>query len=445
MKLKIFILFFCFSVLFFSCKKDNNAQNNNNNNNNNTQVNPPRLLDIKNSSTLFIAQSSSFKTDGSDPENRLFKVTADGLVVEVTVKDEMGSDITRTVQPKNICNLNDDFFTATYQFNGNGNTQTYLVRKSDGAVFSGEKIFSRYFSSSDRSDLIVQEDGAGNIYYNYQTSGGGNSIVELIKLNVSNPQSLTTERYSASGDDISLFVVDKNANILYAGKDANQKAITRYRNNSSGFTNLNASSSMFFTDATKENMYTIRTSFSGVEKNTIYKLNTQTSAFELSPDTSGILHIKKSCTVKGQNKVLLYGVDWNFNNDYIFEFTGSNPIATAKIPTSSLGLLGYPSGNILPVESIIASYMNYYILGNDNSFNKVLIKVDGATHSYTKLVLSSDYDIQQLVIGKNDELMFYGIRMSDGNKVLARINISGNIEVLTVFDNTTVNSLERIN
>jgi len=74
-----------------------------------------------------------------------------------------------------------------------------------------------------------------------------------------------------------------------------------------------------------------------------------------------------------------------------------------------------------------------------------LIKVDPNGNTYTNLLTTGDYDIYNVVINSADEVEFYALRMSDGKRVLAGLNNAGGITIISVFDESSVTALERIN
>jgi hypothetical protein len=158
-------------------------------------------MDITDAASLFIAPSSSVPPSlaaGDSGQNRLFKVTDDGYVEEVSYLDEEGNEITNSAIPNVIYNIKDyvivcfdSFYTGAIFYHGPAG---YLVRKTDGAVFSLDNVglpdadgqFDHY-----KNARVVQQDSQGNIYY---SADYGRVI---IKINVSDPDNLTKTDFAA--------------------------------------------------------------------------------------------------------------------------------------------------------------------------------------------------------------------------------------------------------
>lgn len=430
-------------LLVIGCKKDVNNPNPSQGTAN------LKYLDIVGAQSLFIGSAGGLKR--SDSSATLFKVINDSVVLEVSSKDENGKDITNAIQPVAICNLTANFLTVTFDIPyGNliesGGRKTYLVRKSDGAVFKGENLIetaSRDGSFAGRQGDLIYEDELGNIFYPKRVSMQNNDNA-IFKLNVSNPSLLTTQKYSASGDAISYFTINKFGDLLYYS-GMNQ---IRYRHPTKGFFNIDKNVMYLLYNADHSMIYGIKGSYTGGETKSMLIFNRDSSDFIESPDSSGMDLIRDFCKIKQRNKMIFYGNSRNnaFPGDLLFEFTGSNPMCSKIIPTGSLGLLNMANGSKLPIIQLIGTNTNYIIYGHDQASRKVLLKVDGASHNILlKKELDHEIEVQQLIAGSNDEILFYGLRMLDGKKVLATLNASNTITVIKVFEDMEVNTLIRIN
>ena len=258
------LLFMTAIITFSSCKKDDD--NNNNNNDNNNLV--LKFLNITNAKSLVIMNSSG-KKDGKgvndDSENKLFKITDNGIVLEVPCINENGDTVTSNFSPIGICNLSDNYLTVTFQ-----NYGTYLVRKTDGAVFTGNNLpKSAPDPGSDRADLFIQRDGLGNIYY-------WNNF-EVMKLTITDPNNLTISTYSAFGDQVggNSYNVDNAGNLCYG---------TRFRHASGGLEN-NANCGYGWTDINNDSIYVWGPQGNGT--GSIFRIIPTTPlGFELYGDTS---------------------------------------------------------------------------------------------------------------------------------------------------------------
>ena len=116
----------------------------------------------------------------------------------------------------------------------------------------------------------------------------------------------------------------------------------------------------------------------------------------------------------------------------VYKMDSSNNIPT-KI---SLPIVG---GIILSTSS--DNY--YFIYGEDESSDYVLLKVNPKDDTYTSTD-TSGFDLYSLSTNQNDELVFYGLRHADSKKVFAQIEIDGSISVIEEISNNEIIVLERI-
>ncbi|GAB1449045.1 hypothetical protein MASR2M44_20670 [Bacteroidota bacterium] len=430
-----------FVLVSGACKKGGNDSSQNSS--------IPKYMDIVDAQSLFIGTPTGLKKGSAGTQ--IFKVMNDSVVIEVISKDERGNDITNAIRPVNICNLSNNYLTVTFDIPFGNNTvsggiRTFLVRKSDGAVFQGENLIETAVKDGNfagRQGDLIYEDKSGNIYYP-KFNGVQSNGYSIFKLNVSNPNALTIQKYSASGDDVSYFTINRYGDLLYRG-GMNQ---IRYRHPSKGFFNIEKNVMYLLYDANHNNIYGIKGSYNGEDKKSMLIFNRDSLNFVGSPDTSGLDLIRDFCKIKERSKMLYYGNSRNNNQqgDFLFEFSGSNPICSRMVSTWSLGLLGGANGPKLPIIQLIGTNNNYIIYGHDINSRKVLLKVDGANHAVIqRKELDNEIEVQQLVAGSNDEILFYGLRMIDGKKVLATLNASNTITVIKVFEDMDLNTLIRIN
>ncbi len=224
---------------------------------NKIQTAVPRLasLNIADAKSLFIAKKtgaakrrvvtaadSTADTTITDTTT-LFKITNNGYVVEVSYLDSAGDTLRTSVNmPSGLFNVSDTWLTVSFEDNS-----TYLVRKSDGAAFIGNELPSEANNNFSLAGDAISQDNDGNFYY----ITGNNS--ELVKLTVSDPAHLTVTTCSASGDRVESFVGDKAGNLLYAGEDAGDNPVARYRHVTGEFENY--SGGYFWTDIDGDSMY----------------------------------------------------------------------------------------------------------------------------------------------------------------------------------------------
>lgn len=407
--IKLFLIISC--LLLYSCSDKNPA-----NTSPRTGQPPSSILaklNIADAKTVYITRSNSLskkqtgtRIGSTNSGSKLFKITQDGYIVEVSYLDHKGDTIISAITPYNICNLSDNFLTVSFEEYG-----TFLVRKSDGAVFRGDKLPKSLPSSlGHRPDLVIQQDGAGNIYYVLNH--------EVVKLIVSDPNNLSVSTYSASGDQVQFgFIIDNAGNMLYNN---------RYRHASGGFENFNKCSGEW-TDINKDYIFG-RSNDQYLSVRRVIP-STPVSVEKYGDSTflvNGISHLVK---IKNKNKIVGQGCE------FVFELYNQQG-TVSKLPYSHFG--------VSTIKMMAASDNFYYIIGTNNSLQSLVLKVDPIDHTYSSFS-TSDYDIYNLIVDNSDVIQFYALRMSDGKRVLAQIDRNGIITVISVLDGSTVIALERIN
>ncbi len=170
-------------------------------------------MDIVNATNLFITKSSGSQTLSLNSDNlsnetqKLFKITDDGYIEEVKYYDEDGNEITLQYQPNAIYYVNDGYIIVIFEFG-------YLVRKSDGAVYSLENagyIMQNYYFLNSSP---ISTDSSDNIYY-LSSKLESFYMREIVKLNTQNFDNITKETYSPPTDSVWVFQIDSRGNAIY--------------------------------------------------------------------------------------------------------------------------------------------------------------------------------------------------------------------------------------
>ncbi len=425
------------SVLIYTagCKKhdDNNNPNNDNNNNNNNNQKILTSMNIGDAKTLFILNpSAQMKLLEGASVNKLYKVTEEGLVVEVTLTDDDGNSLTNVVSPKFICNLSDDYFTVTFmgdQYTSSQINGTFLVRKSDGAVFKGDNLPMQapgvlpgtYENIRCRRDLFLQYDKFGNIYY-YNNQ-------KIMKLTITDPDNPTISLYSAYGDQAGDYCIDKEGNMLYSGE--NGSGPHKYRSVVDGFRFIEACSSLW-TDFS-DTIY-FKTNFSQYPY--IYKIIPSPFEVKVYGDTLfQSEYIAQLVKIKNKNTIISATHSWQGQGN--IQELYNNERVLKKTPFSYYGIYN--------LKKMIASDNYYYIASTDESYNSKLLKIDPTDNTYVNLLTTGQYDIFDIVVSSTDEIQFYAIRLLDGNPVLCKIGSGGTVEEISQLNGGTISVLERIN
>jgi len=402
--LMIFIL-----TLIVSCSKDKQVKGS------------LSKLDLVGAKGFFISQGSNKKSSSSEA-NKLFKITEDGYVLEVSMLDEFGNEFTDAQAPSDLINLSNEFLIVVF-----GYDDVYLVRLSDGAAFffsegvPKDRTYQTYYdgeiiSQSDNSFIYISREG------------------KLVKLNTASPENLTFETYSASGDNVSSFCADKHGNVAYSGFDNGSNQILRYKKGSGGFETLpgspNASHTTYWTDFNDDTMFY----YNGSLSNDLSLKKIIASPFELVD--YGTTDIQVGCGFKSLLKIK--------NKNRIVALGGCTYIYDLYNPTGDARNISYSNFDLTSIKIGVSSDNYYYIVGTSVAGKSILMKVNPVDDTY-ELLINGEYDIYKMDVSKSDEIVFNALKLSDGKIVIGEIDQLG---AITILDETLENQvlvLERVN
>jgi len=190
-----------------------------------------KYLDIVNAKSLYISTSSTVNRSAGNSSSvrKIFKITETGYVEEVKYLDEDKNEISISQQPAIIQTVNDD-----YIFVGFGTTQdylesSYLVRKSDGAVFDMENVGHPQRGSNFVNVPMMRIDRNNNLYFITSDYSDVIPFNKIVKVDLSGSDFLNTTVVSPSTDSVSCFDVDWNGNIIYNGSLKSNDLTSVYR------------------------------------------------------------------------------------------------------------------------------------------------------------------------------------------------------------------------
>jgi dipeptidyl aminopeptidase/acylaminoacyl peptidase len=387
------------------------------------------IIDIANATSLFIAPGSNSRSINGravGDANKLFKITDDGYVQEVSYFDEDGNEstiINDINEPVAIYDVNNDYIIICFGFDTINITDGYLVRKTDGAVFSLNNVgFPSSFPSNNYANSkIVQSDSLGNIFYVVQNE---NNNIDLIKIDASNPNNLTKIVWIEDRAYISQICVSPAGHIIYyaqfAGNAGEEKRIKKANG---GLINLPQTTYAWWI---------------GLDNNIKY-FNNKSEIWNVSIDTNF------QETMSSIFCPYIIGFD---NQSYLLRFDD------IIILTRGTGIYEIENPSNTPREILIseittikkAAYSNdyYYLSGNDASNQPVLLKVNPKTDVVKTLLPPNQYDIYKMTVDNNNVISFNAERMSDGVKVVGQVSSNGIVSILDEKMNTEIVILERI-
>jgi hypothetical protein len=388
-------------------------------------------MDIVNATNLFIAPSGSStdRSAGENQPNKLFKITEDGYIQEVTYtyEDEEGNVVVSTeiLSPSSIIVLNNNYLVVCFGYNNN-----YLVNVNSGACYK----YTNDLPNPDYNKIYyrgeyIESDVSGSIYFI-----ANNIVKKLVVDDIDNVGIMTV---SAPNDSVGCFGVDQDGNIGYEGRDASGNGVLRYRKSSGGYEVLpgqvNHSGTTFWTG------------FNGK----LYYFNYSNTGSRIKELTSEPYAVDDY----GNNNSLGYMGNTGFTNilkiknrSCIIFLGGAGGSECYEVYNSinSPKAISYSTFGMASVKMGIASDDYYYLAGTTTGTpQNVLVKVNPQDNSYTTL-LSSGYDIYKMTVTDDSVIIFNALQMSDGAIIIGRISSTGELSILDKTLNTEVTILERI-
>ena len=377
---------------------------------------PMAFMDIADAACLLIAPSGSAAASAmavGDGETKLFKITDEGVLLEVTYTDDEGNDITNIQAPSAIYNVN-----ATYVIVCFGNwteAEGYLVRKTDGAVFTLSDVGSPEGGSFYGNPTVVQTDDDGNIYYTKIANSGAVRIV--MKLDVGNPEEITGTVYTPDTDSADTFFVDANGNVAYG---------PRIKLASGGLYNL-PEGALYWLGLDGDFRYATSNGVFAVHIDDSYAVTTT----EVTSD-GFYASAERYLLQLSERTYIIDAADHTISE---VENPGNAPRMVSLEGIDSFDFAG-------------GSDSYYYLTTTDASTNPMLIRIDPTDDSVTTLLPDGSvyYIIYAISISSSDDIVFNALRMSDGKKVIGEIDgATGEVTVIDESLSEEIIALERVN
>jgi hypothetical protein len=396
------------------------------------------FLNIKDAKNLYIAPAknkrSAARAQSNDVTvNRLFKITDEGVVQEVSYENENGETISISLYPTNIIIMGDEYLIVTFN-----KDEHYLVNSSTGACYEytkdlpnhnpnkteyfdwgssqGEFPFFNDYSSFSTKHIL--NDSYGNIYFLVPAIFFGPGLhdptkhsVSIRKITVTDINNVTISTVSAQNDYVTSFGVDQYGNIAYSGyeDDRQMNSLARYRGYNGGFELLPYGGGCFWTGFNGKLYY----SGNGISEITPTPYTvTQYSNLYVNGNTL--------LKMKSKGRILLLG-----DTSGVEVYNHTTQTASQINYSTLFGMQSIKS-------NIAAASDNYYYLFGISGTQYVLIRVNPDDNSYTTL-LNGGYDIYKMTVRGNDTVVFNALRLSDGAIILGEISKTG---TLTVLDET---------
>ena len=421
MKGKFFLFMLCVCVSFISCSHGTDKPDDRP-----AGFDALKYLDIADAKTLYIssADAASRSARNASTSQKMFKITESGYVEEVKYLDENKNEISISQQPAVIQPVNDDYIFVGFGWRDSIHS-SYLVRKSDGAVFDMTKVGN---PEQIQNRDWIQTDRNNNMYYLTYISDTFSRKIVKINLNDSSLLGVTT--VSASTDDVREFKVDWNGNVFYN---------ERIRKLNGSFENC-------------EPNFSFSTSWIGLDGN-LYYLSYNDGQY----GTSNYSYAIKKMEIDNSYKINYEICGYSDNITNLDAFAFPKTVVQDKlffIGGSEIYEVINDGADIRKVDLNLDMYIIqststenfYYILGRDNNRNTVIIKVDPKTDNYTLLLDQNNYEVFSFTASETDGITFNALRMSDGKKIIGQVGINGGeVTILDEESDAEITYLQRIN
>ena len=400
-----------------------------------------KYLDLSNAKSLYISGGSGTSANISASANgssakKIFKITDTGHVEEVKYLDANKKEITITAQPVAIEKINDEYIFVGFGINMLNISSGYLVRKSDGAVFDMKNAGMPRDTDGKK---IFYTDKKNNVYFlsNHNTTESGwGYFIEIVKINLENIETLSSQVVSASTDNVSNFDVDANGNLIYSCnlKSDRSQYFTRIRKHNGGLKNVSYDKYWIGLDGC---IYCRNSPCSSIIKK--ISIDAEGNVSESDYGTNTEINFNSSYKLVLKNRILMViRSDHGYGEQY-YVFEVYNPTSNPRVFTLS----GLTLNSITAVNS---TENFYYIAGTDNSSNTILIKVNPEDDSWTNLLPDNNYEVYTFTASETDGITFNALRMSDGKKIIGKVGINGGaVTVIDEESNAQISYLERIN
>lgn len=417
---KVLLLpFFLVLILNFnSCQKDPNTTPPNNTNNNGNNGNGGNgnatnqvftTIDFSNANSLIITRNPN---TGS---KTLYKTTTNNNLEEIVYFDQNGDTMISAPKPSILYNINSQYLVVTFEYESKG----YLVRKSDGKVYDMTSIGTPppYFIINDgqwngpRNRPRIQSGGNGHIYF---ISGYDAPIV---KADISNPNAITGSTHTYTDDNVRNFIVTQNGDVAYtswgtvAGNRLKKADGGIYTLPNSNYwldlsNHINHAPNVYWNSQTNSNVWDVVTLTIDASTGNVSE-NTRDVGMQVRTDYGSTYEFVFS------DKIIMV------NSDIMEVDNSSNQVILSNYTIT--GTLKYAD----------ASNDYLYVL-TENGGDKILTKIDKNNYTDQALVsMSTDgYDIYQFTVDNSNVITFFAIQTSNGNKVIGKIDVSGNISIM---------------
>lgn len=366
--------------------------------------------------------------------NVMFKITKEGIVIEVTFTNDKGkTESTEKLKPNALYHANDEYFIVVYDLYNpqNGNNVSHLVSKKTGAVYSLENVGVPDGPINDfENHPVVLSDGQNNLYYSTYGYGNGKNY-ELYCVNVSNPEKVFAKALTSVNDgsqQLDQYNVDVAGNVIYSHSGLNNRGV-RLVFAGGGYKNLNIDSYWTAPDGKLYYQGYVHDETTGESEYPIYRLDIEgqevTETEYGNVDVDIYTYTSYYLTSGGRAYILEYG----------------GQLIEVYNPEGKPHLVeGVPA--LTNIQAVTQSEEELFIAGESDGDPRV-IRVNPVTGAWSDLYTPGDYEVYNMVYA-GGRLTVNALRMSDGAIIMGELDGTGKMNVLDETSNSKVLYLTRI-
>ena len=190
-----------------------------------SKTNDLHYIDITNAKSLYISSPTSRTSSrgyGGKAENKIFKITDDGVVEEVEYKDEDNKTHTIINSPIAVDVVDENYIVFSFGSDVRNINSCYLTNKDTGLVYKlGVSLHETDTEAkcplppkNYPRDKKILTDNNTNLYYRTYGCGDGSCYI-INKVNYSNPKNIIQKQITKDDESVHNFVVDSEGNISY--------------------------------------------------------------------------------------------------------------------------------------------------------------------------------------------------------------------------------------
>jgi hypothetical protein len=396
-------------------------------------------LDLTGAKLVFVSGGNNGQAlvagTAAGAEPRLYKITDGGQVLEVTQTCEssspdVGADAgveeacTTAYTPVGVLAAGRDYLYVWYT-----SGDRVLVRKSDGRAFLANAIGSPMTTTATGplGQPVFRTDGAGNLYF--LAGGAGSPGGSIVKIDVTDPAHLTATNMTAQTDTAAdTFLVDADGNVLYATMSVAGCRVRMPTGSFMDYSCIGSAAAEWPWNGPDGFLYAVRRSSSPTmnAQGDIVRLGFANGALSLTPTTTWSTTYELSWALGGPHVAMgttLY-------------FVGGGGPAQASVVIELQSVTSPPTFYPLPAEAGAlggASSSALWFYGKNSAGVPAFFK-RWTPAGMTDVLAPGTYDIISSSVTSDDVATFTALRLSDGVKVLGKVDAAG---TLTILDSGT--------